>query len=71
MKVDKLLKKYLGLVDVEFYENKHFIKRTTTRDIYALCKCDLKYSNLLNSKIKSYRIVVIAGVVVIQINIKS
>lgn len=71
MKVDKLLKKYLGLVDVEFYTNKHLIEHTTTRDIYKDYPLDLKNYNLLNSKIKSYRVVEIAGVVVFQINIKS
>ncbi len=71
MKVDKLLKKYLGLVDVEFYKNKHLIEHTTTRDVYKDYPLDYANYTLLNSKIKSYRVVVIVGVVVIQINIKS
>lgn len=71
MKVDKLLKKYLGLIDIEFYKNKHLIEHTTTRDIYKDYPYNLNNYNLLNSKIKSYRVVEIARVIVFQINIKS
>ena len=71
MKVDKLLKKYLGLVDVAFYENKKLIASTTTRDLYSGYPFDLKHWLLLNSKVKSYRVVKVADKIVFQVNIKS
>lgn len=71
MKVDKLLKKYLGLVDVEFYENKKLIAHTTTRDLYSGYPLDMNNYFLLNSKVKSYRVVKIADIIVFQINIKK
>lgn len=71
MKVDKLLKKYLGLVDVAFYENKKLIASTTTRDLYSGYPFDLQNWLLLNSKVKSYRAVKVADKIVFQVNIKS
>lgn len=71
MKVDKLLKKYLGLVDVAFYEDKKLIASTTTRDLYSGYPFDLKNWLLLNSKVKSYRVVKVADKIVFQVNIKS
>ena len=71
MKVDKLLKKYLGLVDVAFYENKKLIASTTTRDLYSGYPFDLKNWLLINSKVKSYRAVNVADKIVLQVNIKS
>lgn len=71
MKVNKLLKNYLGLVDVEFFENKKLIMHTTTRDLYARYPLDMNNWFLLNSKVKSYRVVKIADTIVFQINIKE
>lgn len=71
MKVDKLLKKYLGLVDLAFYENKKLIASTTTRDLYSGYPFDLQNWLLLNSKVKSYRVVKVADKIVFQVNIKS
>lgn len=71
MKVDKLLKKYLGLVDVAFYEDKKLIASTTTRDLYSGYPFDLQNWLLLNSKVKSYRVVKVADNIVFQVNIKS
>lgn len=73
MKVDKLLKKYIGLVDVEFYKNKRLIEHTTNRDLYTGYPFDLNNYMLLNSKIKSYSIQFVKDVecIVILINIKT
>lgn len=71
MKVDKLLKKYLGCVDVAFYENKKLIASTTTKDLYSNYPLDMKNYFLLNSKVKSYRVVTVADRIVFQVNIKS
>lgn len=71
MKVDKLLKKYIGLVDVEFYKNNHLIEHTTTRDLYTGYPLNENNYILLNSKIKCYRVAIISGEIVFRINIKS
>lgn len=71
MKVDKLLKKYLGLIDVAFYEDKKLIAQSTTRDLYSGYPLDMNNYFLLNSKVKSYRIVKVADRILFQINIKK
>lgn len=71
MKVDKLLKKYLGLIDVAFYEDKKLIAQSTTRDLYSGYPFDMNNYFLLNSKVKSYRIVKVADRILFQINIKK
>ena len=71
MKVDKLIKKYLGNVDLSFYEEKKLIASTSTRDIYSGYPLDLNNWILLNSKVKSYRVVKVADKIVFQINIEK
>lgn len=71
MKLKKLLKKHLGLIDVEIYKNKKLIEHTTNRDLYSGYSLDIRNYFLLNSKVKSYRVVKVADKIVLQINIKE
>lgn len=71
MKVNKLLKKYLGFVNVQFYENKKLIAYTSNKDLYSGYPLDRNNYILLNSKVKSYRVLKMADTILFKIDIKK
>ena len=54
MKVKKLLKKYSGLVDIDFIEGEKLIAQTSNIALYKDYPLDLQNYILLNSKVKGY-----------------
>lgn len=69
MRVKKLLKNYSGNVDLQFYRDKKLIALTQIIEIFRGYPLDESKYVLLNSKIKSYRVVNVADSVVFKINI--